>query len=147
MGTTIEWTERERHGDSSSLGASPCLKINMENNRRSHAASARASTREHRHCQPDVHTDTNMHTHPHMIQEYRKQAEGQGIWVSCLSTLNFCRHEQASHREAIVQQFIKIYSPCAQAASKYKAGKGKSKNHVPSNKVHIPVPMSSIGFA
>lgn len=90
-------------------------------------------------------TQTQACTHTHMIQEYRKQAEGQGIWASCLSTLNFCGH--ASHREAIVQQFIKIYCPCAQAASKYKAGKGKSKNHVPSNKVHIPVPMSSIGFA
>lgn len=61
--------------------------------------------------------------------------------------LSFYEHEQASHGEAAEQQFIKNYRPRAHAVSKYKAEKGKSKNQVPSNKVHIPVPMPCIGFA
>lgn len=89
------------------------------------------------------------HKHAHTHIWYRntgKRLGGQGIWTSCLSMLSFCGHEQASHGKAIVQHFIKIYCPCAYAVSKYNAGKGKSQNHVPSNKVHIPVPMPWIGF-
>ena len=78
-------------------------------------------------------TQTHTCTHTHMIQEYREEAEGQGISVCCLSMLSFCRHEQASPREAIVQHSSSKITVRVYSVSKYKAEKSKRKNQVPSN--------------